>query len=117
MAKSRKKKTIGQQVVSVATVGMPAPVRNVASSRWGARLFLILAAALFSAGIVSVQWKDGRPKLEVDRERAQEVREKIVHGIKSAEESNKSESHSFPSLNSTKEGWQAEQSGARLLSR
>lgn len=84
MARSRKK-TLEQRVVGVATLGMPASVQKVARTKWGARIFLLTGAALFSAGILNVQWTDGRPQLKVDRERAKEVKENIVSEIESAE--------------------------------
>lgn len=45
MARS-KQKTVGQQVIGVAAVGMPTPVKKVVASRWGARLCLVLFGAL-----------------------------------------------------------------------
>ena len=84
MARSRRK-SLEQRVVGVATLGMPASVQKVARTRWGARIFLLVGTALFSAGILNVQWTDGRPQLKVDRERAKEVKKNIVSEIESAE--------------------------------
>ena len=97
MARS-KQKTLGQQVLGVAAVGMPEPVKKVVASRWGARLCLILFAVLLAAGIVTVQWKDGRPQIKVDQDRAQEVKQNLVRTAESAEGRTKSKDTSFPSL-------------------
>jgi hypothetical protein len=72
MARS-KKKTPAQQVMSVAAIALPAPVRDAVVSRWGARISLIVAAALLASGILTVQWTDGKPHVEVNRERAQQA--------------------------------------------
>jgi hypothetical protein len=80
MARSRKK-TLGQQVVGAAAIAMPAPVQRVVGSRWGARLILLVAPLLFIAGVLTVDWSDGMPKIRVNRQRAQEVRQKIVSEV------------------------------------
>lgn len=77
MRRSRRK-TLGQHLVSGATMGLPAPVRAVAGSRWGSRLFLLILAVLFAAGVVTVEWKDGWPTLNFNHQRASEVGKTVV---------------------------------------
>lgn len=76
MSRSRKK-TVSQQIMSVTALALPAPIRDVVVSRWGARLSLLAAAALAASGVLTVQWTDGKPKVQVNRERAVEVEHKL----------------------------------------
>jgi hypothetical protein len=84
-----KKKTLSQNVVNVATSGMPSPVRNVLGHRVIALLVVLTLPILYLLGVVSVNWQNGRPQLSVDRERAAEVKEKAaerLHGIQEQRE-------------------------------
>jgi endonuclease/exonuclease/phosphatase family metal-dependent hydrolase len=86
MARSRKKSAT-QQLLSVATAGLPAPVGQLVSSRFGPPLILLLlGGGLLGTGIVSVQWTDGRPSVAVDRERASEVKQAVAKKISSIRE-------------------------------
>jgi hypothetical protein len=79
MARRKTKKLVSQQIVGTAAAGLPEPCRQVLGSRWGARLALLLVAALFATGIATLDWSTGWPKLKINRERAQEVRTEIYH--------------------------------------
>lgn len=72
MARSRKK-TAAQHVMGVASMAMPAPLRDIVTTRWGARLSLVVVAGLVSSGVLSVDWTDGKPHVQVNKERAREV--------------------------------------------
>ena len=72
MARSRKK-TAAQHVMGVASMAMPAPLRDIVTTRWGARLSLVAVAAMVSSGALSVDWTDGKPHVQVNKERAREV--------------------------------------------
>ena len=72
MARSRKK-TAAQHVMGVASMAMPAPLRDIVTTRWGARLSLVVVAAMVSSGVLSVDWTDGKPHVQVNKERAREV--------------------------------------------
>jgi hypothetical protein len=76
MARS-KKESLAQHVVGSAAVGLPEPAKRMVASRFGAPIALLLAVVLFGSGVVSLQWTNGRPDLEVDRERAREVRKDL----------------------------------------
>lgn len=81
MARSRKKTTT-QRLLSAATAGLPAPVGQLVSSRFGAPLILLLlGGGLIGTGIVSVQWSNGRPSVAVDRQRAGEVEQAVAKKI------------------------------------
>jgi hypothetical protein len=72
MARSRKK-TTAQHVMGIASMAMPAPLRDIVTTRWGARLSLVVVAAMVSSGVLSVDWTDGKPHVQVNKERAREV--------------------------------------------
>ena len=78
MARSKKKKqTVSQKVVGVATTGMPRPVRSVLGNRVVSSLIVLALPALALTGIVTVDWQGGRPKLSIDEERAAELKQDL----------------------------------------
>ncbi len=83
MAKRSKKSSLAQKVVSVGMVAtvLPEPVRRAMSTRWGSRLTLLAAVALFATGVVTVQWSNNMPHLSVNRERAKEMKEAVVERV------------------------------------
>lgn len=81
MARSRKKTTT-QRLLTAATAGLPAPVQQIAGSRWGAPLILLLlGGGILGSGIVKVQWSDGRPSVAIDRQRADEVKQELKQRV------------------------------------
>ena len=72
-----KRKTVAQQVVATAGIGLPAPVRQVAASRWGAPLAIAIVLGLIGTGVATVDWDGWMPHLKINKERAQEVRQSI----------------------------------------
>lgn len=82
MARSRKKKkSVSQTIVGVATTGMPKPVRGFLGNRLVASGIVLALPVLALTGIVSVDWQGGRPKLSIDEERAAEVKQNL-HEVK-----------------------------------
>jgi hypothetical protein len=81
-----KKKTLSQNVVSVATSGMPSPVRSVLGHRIVALLVVLALPILYMLGVVSIDWQNGRPHVSVDREKAAEVKEKASERIHEIQE-------------------------------
>ncbi len=82
----KKKKTYAQQAVGLATMGMPAPVQGVLSSRWGATIAIVAVPILIGLGILSVNWVNGMPQFSFNRDRAVEVgREVETRAIKAAQ--------------------------------
>lgn len=73
----RRRKNSAQKLVGLATSGMPAPIRNVASSRLGSFVLMIGIPVLLALGILQVSWNGWRPTLSVNRERAQEVGDEV----------------------------------------
>lgn len=62
-----------QRIAQMATIGMPAPVQKVATSKLGSRLFLLLIPILIATGVISVSFSGGLPTITFNRERAQAV--------------------------------------------
>jgi len=72
-----KRKTVAQQVVATAGIGLPAPVRQVAASRWGAPLAIAIVLGLIGTGVATIDWDGWVPHLKINKDRAQEVRQTI----------------------------------------
>ena len=81
MAHSKKKKTVSQKMVGVATSGMPAPLRKVLGGRLVALLIVVAVPLLLATGVVSVKWENGRPKISVNQQRAAQVKEAVRHEV------------------------------------
>jgi deoxyribonuclease-1-like protein len=93
----RKRKSTAQLVVSLFAFALPFPIRRAITSRIGAPIALLVTTALISSGIFSLHWSSGRPRLEVDRERTQEVTQRVVGRVQSVRNV-MGESHDGPRL-------------------
>ena len=71
------KETYAQQVVGLATVGLPAPVQKVAKSKLGSKLLLLLVPILIATGVISISWSGGLPSISVNKQRAAVVGEEF----------------------------------------
>ena len=74
---ARSKQTFAQQLLGIVTYGMPAPVRQVVTSRWVSTLIIIVVPALVLTGIVTISWTGGRPKFTVNKQRAEQVEREV----------------------------------------
>ena len=70
---SSKSKTVAQQVVGTAAIGMPSPVKGVVATRWGARITLAVVGIALATGVLTVKWDGYVPHFQLDKKRAQEV--------------------------------------------
>jgi ABC-type Na+ efflux pump permease subunit len=52
---------------------MPAPVRQVVTSRWIATLIVIVVPILVVSGILSISWNGYQPSFNIDQKRAVQV--------------------------------------------
>jgi hypothetical protein len=77
MAHRKSKETYAQQVVGLATAGLPAPVQKVAKSKLGSKLLLLLVPILIATGVISISWSGGLPSVTVNRQRAAVVGEQV----------------------------------------
>jgi hypothetical protein len=78
----RRSYTASQRLVSLATVGMPQPVRTVLGFRLISTLLVLLVPLLLLTGIMTIQWQNGAPHFSVNRERAQEVRKNAIETVR-----------------------------------
>lgn len=62
-----------QRIAQMATVGMPSPVQQVATSKLGSRIFLLLIPILIATGVITVSFSGGMPTVTFNRDRAQAV--------------------------------------------
>lgn len=74
---ARTKQTAAQQLLGVITYGMPAPVRQIVTSRWVSTLIVIVVPALLLTGIVTVSWTGSRPSFTVNQQRAEQVEQEV----------------------------------------
>ena len=77
----RKRKTVPQRIVGVATIGLPAPVRKRLGNRWVSGLVVILVPVLVAIGVLQISWNGWTPTVSVNRERAREVRQEVRHEL------------------------------------
>jgi len=80
MARSRKQ-SLAQNVVGVATTGMPQPVRKLLGGRFAALLIVVAIPVLFATGVVSLKWEEGRPRLQFNQQRAAQVEQQAVQKV------------------------------------
>jgi hypothetical protein len=86
MARRGRKSSYTQKVVGLATVGMPAPVQKVATSRWGSRLLIVAVPLLIFTGVLTVSWTGLLPSFSINGQRAAVVGEQVkTEAIKAAE--------------------------------
>jgi len=84
--KSSKGKTYTQRLAQVATMGMPAPVQQVATSRLGSKLLLIIVPILIATGVITISFSGGLPSVTFNRDRAEAVgRDLSTEAMRAAE--------------------------------
>ncbi|MFM1903247.1 MAG: hypothetical protein RLZZ440_1147 [Planctomycetota bacterium] len=76
-SKKHSKKSLSQQVMGVATMGMPAPVQQVAASKWGSKLLLLIVPLLIASGVITISFTGGKPSVNINEQRAQQVGEEL----------------------------------------
>ncbi|MEC7294292.1 MAG: hypothetical protein VXU46_05310 [Planctomycetota bacterium] len=74
---ARSKQNTAQKILGLATYGMPAPVRQVVTSRWIATLIVIVVPILVVSGILSISWNGYRPSFNFDQKRAVQVEREL----------------------------------------
>lgn len=75
---SRKKKTSTiQKAAAIATIGLPAPVQKVATSKLGSFLLIVGGVALAATGAITLSWQNGIPTVTVNEPRAKEIRQDV----------------------------------------
>lgn len=75
--KKKSKQNTVQMVAGVATMGMPAPVQKVASSKIGSLLFLAAAVVAIATGAITISFQGGLPSVTVNEARAQQLKQQV----------------------------------------
>ena len=75
--KKKSKQNAVQMVAGVATMGMPAPVQKVASSKIGSLLFLAAAVVAIATGAITISFQGGLPSVTVNEARAQQLKQQV----------------------------------------
>lgn len=84
---AHRKQTVPQQIMGLATSGMPGPIRQVVTARWVALLIVVAVPILIATGVVSLSWNGNRPGFTVNEHRAEQVeREAEQEAIRAAQE-------------------------------
>lgn len=84
--KKKSKQNAVQMVAGVATMGMPAPLQKVASSKLGSLLLLAGAVVAIATGAITVSWNGGMPSVTVNEARAEELKQRVQTEARSAVE-------------------------------
>jgi deoxyribonuclease-1-like protein len=72
-----------QFVISLIAFALPGPIRRIITSRLGAPIALLFGLILAGSGILTIDWSSGRPKLDIDEERAQQVSQRVAGRVQS----------------------------------
>lgn len=74
----RKRKSSTQRIASLVALGLPAPVQRVADTKLGSLLMLIFIPAMIISGVLTVDWENGHPKINIDRLKAKAIKDKAT---------------------------------------
>ena len=78
MASKKKKKTSTlQTAAALATMGMPAPVQKLASSKLGSIAMIVGGLVLVATGAITISFQGGMPSVKVNEARAQELKQEV----------------------------------------
>ena len=78
MASKKKHKTSTiQTAAALATMGMPAPVQKLASSKLGSIAMIIGGLVLVATGAITISFQGGMPSVKVNEARAQELKQEV----------------------------------------
>lgn len=102
MATRRRRRTTASRVVAGQVLRrMPPSVQFAFENRARGMTTIVLVAALIGTGIISVQWQNGRPQVEFNADRAQQVKNRVVQQVRDARERFDAEGRLLPPLNNS----------------
>jgi len=82
MARSRRRKrSSSQRIAGLVALGLPAPMQRVADTRLGSLMMLIFIPAMIISGVLTIDWKNGTPSINIDRAKAKELKAKAETGL------------------------------------
>ncbi len=91
--------TTAQLVMIIIAFALPRPIRRMVTGRLGAPISLLVIMILVGSGVFSINWAGQRPRLAIDRERAEQVKRRVVDRVQSVR-STMGETHDGPRLTS-----------------
>lgn len=91
--------TTAQLVMSIIAFALPRPIRRMVTGRMGAPASLLVIMVLVGSGVFSIHWAGHRPRLAIDRERAEQVKRRFADRVQSVR-STMGETHDGPRLTS-----------------
>jgi hypothetical protein len=77
----RRKRSSTQRIAGLVALGLPAPMQRVADTRLGSLMMLIFIPAMIISGVLTVDWKNGTPSLNLNRNKAQELKQKATNEL------------------------------------
>lgn len=77
----RRKRSSSQRIAGLVALGLPAPMQRVADTRLGSLMMLIFIPAMIISGVLTVDWKNGTPSLNLNRNKAEELKQKATNGL------------------------------------
>lgn len=77
MASKKSKKSTIQTAAALATMGMPAPVQQIASSKLGSLAMIIGGLILVATGAITISWQGGMPSVKVNEARAEQLKQEV----------------------------------------
>lgn len=82
MARSRRRRrSSSQRIAGLVALGLPAPMQRVADTRLGSLMMLIFIPAMIISGVLTIDWKNGTPSINIDRAKAKELKAKAETGL------------------------------------
>lgn len=79
MARSRRKyrRSASQSAASLLALALPAPIQRAADTRLGPLLMFIGVPAMLIFGLLQVNWQSGTPRLTINADKAQELKNQL----------------------------------------
>lgn len=77
MAGKKSKHSTIQTAAALATMGMPAPVQQIASSKLGSLAMIIGGLILVATGAITISWQGGMPSVKVNEARAEQLKQEV----------------------------------------
>lgn len=74
-------KSTAQRIAETLLLFAPAPIRSIASTPLGSKIFLTVATGLLTTGMMSIEWENGMPKIQWHRENAQQAKDQITQDL------------------------------------
>ncbi|MEI6255360.1 MAG: hypothetical protein WCQ77_01825 [Planctomycetota bacterium] len=74
---AKKKQSLAQQTVGMATSWLPKPLADFFATPSGASLFMVAVPFLLASGVITINWSNGTPSVAFDQQRAAVVEQEI----------------------------------------